>query len=70
MLYLYSRSYTGILSEENERDLALFMGVVLLTKCKELWVCGDTISEGMAAEIEKAEKRNMEIRYLKEEVFI
>ena len=57
-------------SEENERELALFMGVVLLTKCKELWVCGDTISEGMAEEIKKAEKRNMEIRYLKEEVFI
>lgn len=57
-------------SEETERDLALFMGMVLLSKCKELWVCGDTISDGMAAEIEKAEKRNMKIRYLREEDFI
>ena len=57
-------------SEESERELALFMGMVLLSKCRELWVCGDTISEGMAAEIERAEKRNMKIRYLKEEVFI
>lgn len=57
-------------SEEDERELALFMGMVLLSKCKELWVCGDTISEGMAAEIEKARTRRMEVRYLKEEVFI
>ena len=55
---------------EDERDLALFMGMVLLSKCKELWVCGDTISDGMASEIEKAEKRNMKIRYLREEDFI
>ncbi len=57
-------------SEDTERELALFMGMVLLTKCKELWVCGDTISEGMAAEIERAEKRNIEVKYLKEESFI
>jgi hypothetical protein len=57
-------------SEETERDLALFMGMVLLSKCRELWVCGNTISDGMAAEIEKAEKRNMKIRYLREEDFI
>lgn len=56
-------------SEETERDLALFMGMVLLSKCKELWVCGDTVSEGMAAEIAKAENRNMEIKYFKEEMF-
>jgi len=57
-------------SEETERDLALFMGMVLLSKCKELWVCGNTISEGMAAEIEKAEKRSMKIRYFREDDFI
>ena len=28
-----------------ERDLALFMDIVLLTKCAELWVFGDTISK-------------------------
>lgn len=56
-------------SEETERELALFMGMVLLSKCKELWVCGDTVSEGMTAEIAKAETRNMEIKYFKEEMF-
>ena len=62
--------FPQFVSEERERDLALFMGIVLLTKCKELWVCGDTVSDGMAAEIERAEKRNMKIRYLKEEDFL
>lgn len=46
-----------------ERELALFMGVVMLTKCAELWVFGDRISKGMAQEIRKAEARNMLIRY-------
>lgn len=61
--------FPQFISEENARELALFMGMVLLTKCKELWVCGDRISAGMEAEIEKAEKRGIEIRYLKEEIF-
>ena len=31
------------------------------------WVFGSTISKGMAAEIEKAEKRDMPIRYFTEQ---
>ena len=46
-----------------ERELSLFMGIVMLTKCAELWVFGDHISKGMAQEIRKAEARNMLIRY-------
>ena len=46
-----------------ERELALFMGIVMLTKCAELWVFGDHISKGMSQEIRKAETRNMLIRY-------
>ena len=46
-----------------ERELALFMGFVMLTKCAELWVFGERISSGMAQEIRKAETRNMLIRY-------
>lgn len=49
-----------------ERSLAMFMDMVLLGKCDQLWVFGETISEGMAAEIEKAEKRGMMIRYFTE----
>ncbi len=50
-------------ADESERDLALFMNIVILTKCAELWVFGETISPGMAREIRKAEMRCMSIRY-------
>lgn len=50
----------------DERALAMFMNMVLLGKCDQLWVFGKTISEGMAAEIGKAEKRGMVIRYFNE----
>lgn len=46
-----------------ERELAIFMDVILLGKCDELWVFGDSISEGMVAEIEVAKKRRQPIRY-------
>ena len=46
-----------------ERELALFMGIVMLTKCAELWVFGDRITKGMSQEIRKAESRNMIVRY-------
>ena len=49
-----------------ERDLALFMDIVLLTKCAELWVFGDTISKGMSIEIEKARRKGQPIRYFTE----
>ena len=45
---------------------ALFMGLVLLSKCMELWVFGERISEGMAIEIEKAKQRGRTIRYFDE----
>ena len=46
-----------------ERNLALFMDVVLLSKCAELWVFGSTISKGMSIEIEKAKRKGQPIRY-------
>ena len=42
------------------------MGLVLLSKCMELWVFGERISEGMAIEIEKAKQRGRTIRYFDE----
>ncbi len=39
------------------------MGIVLLTKCVEVWVFGDMISQGMEKEIAKAESRGMPVRY-------
>lgn len=47
-------------------DLALFMDIVLLTKCAELWVFGDTVSKGMSIEIEKARRKGQTIRYFTE----
>ena len=46
-----------------ERDLAMFFGNVLMSKCAELWVFGDTVSSGMAAEIERAKRKSYPIRY-------
>lgn len=51
-----------------ERELALFMGMVLLTKCEQVWVFGSVISAGMRAEIEKAEKKNILVRYFTEKL--
>lgn len=49
--------------DAQERELGLFMGTVLLTKCVEVWVFGGTISSGMEREIAKAEARCMPVRY-------
>ena len=51
------------LNEETERWLGLKMGIVFLGKCEEVWVFGDVISEGMAAEIDKAKRMRKKIRY-------
>lgn len=50
-------------NQKEDRDLALFMDTVLLTKCAELWVFGETISKGMGIEIEKAKRKDKPIRY-------
>lgn len=46
-----------------EHELAIFMDVVLLGKCSELWVLGETVSAGMQAEIDVAKKRRQPIRW-------
>lgn len=60
--------YPQVLDEENpaHRELGLFFGLVWLGKCHELWVFGDTVSKGMAAEIAKAVWRHMPIRHFTE----
>ena len=49
-------------TDQKERDMGLFFGIALMSKCAEMWVFGETVSEGMAKEIEKAEKRGTRIR--------
>ena len=55
--------FPQFMREDDERDLALFMDIVLLTKCAELWAFGDTITKGMELEIARAQRRDQPIRY-------
>lgn len=48
--------FPQFLSETTERDKAMRMNFQLLMLCSECWVFGDNITEGMAAEIERAKK--------------
>lgn len=56
------------MSEQTERELAMFMDMVFLGRCDEIWVFGRNISRGMAAEIEIAKQKNMKIRYFTEDL--
>ena len=56
------------MSEQTERELAMFMDMVLLGRCDEIWVFGSHISNGMAAEIEIAKQKNMKIRYFTDDL--
>ena len=53
-------------ASREDRDLALFMDIVLLTKCAELWVFGDKVTNGMSIEIAKAKRKGQTIRYFTE----
>jgi len=46
-----------------ERQLGQFFGNVLMNKCSELWVFGDSISPGMEDEIEYAGRKHIPVRY-------
>ena len=50
-------------NDPDERQLGIDMGLILLGKCQELWVFGSRISSGMSAEITKAKRWNIPIRY-------
>ena len=50
----------------NERQLGLFFGDALMSKCSEVWVFGSRISAGMAGEIKRAKWKNYRLRYFNE----
>lgn len=54
------------MEEESERELAMFMDIAILSKCRELWVFGKQTA-GMLNEIAYAERKQMPIRYFNEE---
>ena len=60
--------FPQFLNDQNysERQLGLFFGDVLMSKCAEVWVFGSTISAGMEAEIKRAKWKNYRLRYLNE----
>lgn len=62
--------FTRFLNDRSpfDRELGLFMGQVMLTKCVELWIFGNRITPGMEREIAKATERSMPIRYFDEDM--
>ena len=49
--------------DPTERELGLFFGNAIMSKCSEVWVFGSTISNGMAAEIKRARRKNYRLHY-------
>jgi len=50
-------------NDPKERQLGLFFGNALMSKCAEVWVFGDVISAGMEAEIKRAKWKDYRLRY-------
>lgn len=55
-------------SNPDERDVALKFGIVLLSRCAELWWFGDVVSHGMRGEIEYAKRRGIPVIHIDEDV--
>ena len=55
-------------ADPRERQLGLFFGNALMSKCSEVWVFGNRISTGMAAEIKRAKWKNYRLRYFTDEM--
>ena len=54
------------MEKKSERELAMFMDIAILSKCRELWVFGKPTA-GMLNEIAYAECKQMTIKYFNEE---
>ena len=54
-------------TDPDERELGLFFGNALMSKCSEVWVFGSNISSGMQAEIKRARWKNYRLRYFTED---
>lgn len=53
----------SLLAAVQDEELKTHISSVLLDKCQELWVFGDTITAGMKAAIDVAKRRRQPIRY-------
>ena len=54
-------------TNKEDRRTVIFMDIVLMGKCQEVWVLGNEITRGMRIEIEKAKKRRQKVRYFNSE---
>lgn len=54
--------------DPTERELGLFFGNALMSKCSEVWVFGSRISDGMASEIKRAKWKNYPLRFFTEDL--
>lgn len=50
----------------DQRERGLAMGLELLSRCDEIWVCGNIITPGMRNEIQFAKEHGIPINYIKE----
>jgi hypothetical protein len=50
-------------SLQSERDLGMFFGIILMSKCSEVWVFGEHISTGMKIEIDRARHKGYKVRF-------
>jgi hypothetical protein len=53
-------------ADPKERELGLFFGNAVMSKCSEVWVFGNTISAGMEAEIKRARWKDYRLRFFNE----
>ena len=55
-------------ADPDERELGLFFGNALMSKCAEVWVFGNNSTAGMTAEIKRARWKNYRLRYFTEDL--
>ena len=62
--------FTQFLNDDSpkERQLGIFFGNVVMSKCSEVWVFGEHISNGMEAEIKRAKWKNYRLRYFNDDL--
>ena len=53
-------------NDPKDREIGLAAGMSLLWLCDEVWVFGDTVTDGMKAELQFGKSLNIRIRYITE----
>lgn len=53
--------------DPKQRSLGIFFGLLLQSRCREVWVFGGRITKGMEIELEKAAVRDLTVRYFIED---